>query len=78
MNLSPRQQQIATMFAGGHTRAQIARTLGIAEATVKVHLHAARQRTSASDRKTLAQALGVDYAKPSLPHRYRPRTWCSL
>lgn len=78
MKLSPRQQQIATMFAGGHTRAQIARTLGIAEATVKAHLYAARKRAAASNRKTLAQALGVDYAKPRLPHRYRPRTWCSL
>lgn len=78
MNLSPRQQQVATMFAGGNTRAQIARTLGIAEATVKNHLHSARQRTLASNRETLAQALGVAYAKPRLPNLYRPRTWCSL
>lgn len=45
--LTNRQRQIAGMFAEGQTYAQIGRELGIAEATVKIHIHNARERLHA-------------------------------
>jgi DNA-binding NarL/FixJ family response regulator len=38
LQLTARQEQIMQLVASGHSNKEIARTLGIAEATVKVHL----------------------------------------
>ncbi|WP_153102118.1 response regulator transcription factor [Paraburkholderia hayleyella] len=49
-NLSPRQQQILRCVHMGSTNKMIARTLGIAEGTVKVHLSSIFQQLGASNR----------------------------
>ncbi len=50
LNLSPRQQQIMRCVHMGSTNKMIARTLGISEGTVKIHLTAIFQQLGATNR----------------------------
>ena len=48
--LTPRQRQLLDLVAAGHTNAQIARRLGIAEGTVRKHLENISRRLGVSSR----------------------------
>jgi DNA-binding CsgD family transcriptional regulator len=52
--LSPREREILTLVAEGMANKQIARRLGIAEHTVKIHLGNAFRRIGVSDRTSAA------------------------
>ena len=52
--LSPREQEILALVAKGMANKQIARQLGIAEHTVKIHLGNAFRRIGVSDRTSAA------------------------
>jgi DNA-binding NarL/FixJ family response regulator len=52
--LSPREREILTLVAEGMLNKQIARRLGIAEHTVKIHLGNAFRRIGVSDRTSAA------------------------
>jgi len=48
--LTPRQNELLRLLAAGHTNAQIARRLGISEATVRTHLEHIYERLGVSSR----------------------------
>ena len=48
--LTPRQWELLRLVAAGHTNTQIARQLGVAEGTVRIHLANAYQRLGVSNR----------------------------
>jgi DNA-binding NarL/FixJ family response regulator len=48
--LTPRQWELLRQVAGGHTNAQIARRLGVAEGTVRIHLQNIYGRLQVSSR----------------------------
>jgi DNA-binding NarL/FixJ family response regulator len=52
--LTPREAEIARFVAAGLSNKQIARKAGIAEATVKIHLHKAYQKLGIANRAALA------------------------
>jgi DNA-binding NarL/FixJ family response regulator len=52
--LTPREAEIARFVTAGLSNKQIARKAGIAEATVKIHLHSAYQKLGIANRSTLA------------------------
>jgi predicted ATPase/DNA-binding CsgD family transcriptional regulator len=52
--LTPRQRQIARLVAAGQTNRRIARTLGIAEKTVEVHISNMMERLGAHSRAEVA------------------------
>jgi non-specific serine/threonine protein kinase len=52
--LTPRQRQIAGLVAAGQTNRRIARTLGIAEKTVEVHISNMMERLGAHSRAEVA------------------------
>ncbi|MHB8927109.1 MAG: response regulator transcription factor [Bacillota bacterium] len=45
--LTGRQRQVATLRKAGHSNAEVARTLGLAEGTIRTHLHQAKARLTA-------------------------------
>jgi DNA-binding CsgD family transcriptional regulator len=49
-HLTPRQHALIRLLAAGHTNAQIARRLGITEATVRTHLKTIYQRLNVTNR----------------------------
>jgi two-component system, NarL family, nitrate/nitrite response regulator NarL len=59
--LTPREQEIATLVAGGLRNKDIARDLGISEGTVKMHLH------------NLYQKLGIESRTELVLHESRRR-----
>lgn len=54
--LSPREVQVLRLVAAGHANARIARELGIAEDTVRSHMHRIRARLGESTRGGLVRA----------------------
>jgi DNA-binding NarL/FixJ family response regulator len=52
--LTPREAEIARFVADGSSNKQIARKAGIAEATVKIHLHSAYKKLGIANRAGLA------------------------
>lgn len=56
-DLSPRQRTILRLVAAGHTNAQIARRLDLAEGTVRTHLNRIYQRLGVTSRTAAVQAL---------------------
>jgi DNA-binding CsgD family transcriptional regulator len=48
--LTPRQRELLRLVAAGHTNAQIARHLGVAEGTVRIHLGNVYERLGVSSR----------------------------
>jgi DNA-binding NarL/FixJ family response regulator len=54
--LSPREQQVLQLIADGHENKQIARELGLSEATVKTYLRSVFERLNVSSR---AEAVAV-------------------
>jgi DNA-binding NarL/FixJ family response regulator len=52
--LTPRQQQILTLVADGHTNHHIARVLNLSEATVRKHLENAYARLGVTNRTAAA------------------------
>jgi DNA-binding CsgD family transcriptional regulator len=52
--LTLREAEIARLVAAGLSNKQIARKAGIAEATVKIHLHKAYQKLGIANRAALA------------------------
>jgi DNA-binding NarL/FixJ family response regulator len=55
--LTDRQKRVATLVCGGLSNREIATKLGVAEGTVKIHLHAIYQRLNVHSRNELANAL---------------------
>jgi FixJ family two-component response regulator len=72
--LSPREQQVMTLAASGLLNKQIAGTVGLSEATVKIHRGQVMRKMKArtfADLVLLAQALGV-IVSPDLGGRRPP------
>lgn len=66
--LTPRQREIAVLVAAGRTNRQIARTLGITEKTVEVHLGQAMRRLGAHSRSAVAvYAVEAGLRAPGAP-----------
>jgi ATP/maltotriose-dependent transcriptional regulator MalT len=63
--LTPREQEVLELVSQGLTNRQIARTLWIAESTVKVHVHHVLEKLGARSR-TEAAALSKDIRSPQL------------
>ena len=57
MILTPAQHAVARLYAAGLPRAEIGRRLGIAPATVHVHLSRIYDRTGIDSRRAMAAAL---------------------
>ncbi|HFS0175014.1 response regulator transcription factor [Enterobacter kobei] len=55
--LSPRQREILHLVVQGHSNKQICRVLGIAEGTVKNHLHALFRQLGVRNRTEAAMIL---------------------
>ena len=53
-SLSPREEEVLRLLAGGLANKQIARRLGIAERTVKAHLTSVFQQLGVTDRTQAA------------------------
>jgi FixJ family two-component response regulator len=65
--LSPRQQQVVVLAAGGKMNKQIAGDLGISEVTIKIHRGAAMRKLGA---RTLPDPVRmVELIKPNAPTR---------
>lgn len=62
MRLTPRQEQIAGLIAGGLTDKEIARALGIAYGTVRGHVRQMLATTGHERRITFAVAYALDRA----------------
>jgi DNA-binding NarL/FixJ family response regulator len=58
--LTRREEEIARFVATGLSNKQIARKAGIAEATVKIHLHTTYQKLGIANRSTLAVMVMSD------------------
>jgi DNA-binding NarL/FixJ family response regulator len=58
--LTPREAEIARLVAAGLSNKQIARKAGIAEGTVKIHLHQAYQKLGIANRAALAVMVSSD------------------
>jgi len=54
IRLSPRESQLVSMLAQGHTNKEIATVLGISQGTVKVYMSKLFQKVGAKDRLELA------------------------
>ena len=52
--LSKREREVLTLVSRGNTNAQVARRLGIGEATVKTHLHSSYRKLNVTDRASAA------------------------
>jgi DNA-binding CsgD family transcriptional regulator len=59
--LTPRQRQLLHLLAAGHTNAQIARRLGLAEGTVRTHLENLYRRLGVSSRTEAAARAFRDH-----------------
>ena len=68
--LTPRQREIATLVADGLSNKAIARSLGIAEGTVKLQLHRIYRRTGHRNRTLLTAAVTLPNAATgtAVPH----------
>ena len=55
--LTDRQKRVATLVCGGLSNREIAMKLGVAEGTVKIHLHGIYQRLNVHSRNELANTL---------------------
>jgi DNA-binding NarL/FixJ family response regulator len=59
IRLSPRERQILPLVCKGWSNKQIARELGMADSTVKVHLHAIYGKLEIHNRTLLAAMAGA-------------------
>jgi DNA-binding NarL/FixJ family response regulator len=55
--LTKRRRQVATLVSNGLSNRQIAKKLGLAEGTVKIHLHGIYEKLNIHSRTELAQRL---------------------
>jgi FixJ family two-component response regulator len=65
--LTPREREVLTMVAAGRMNKQIAAEIGVAEITVKVHRGRVMKKMGArslADLVRMAEAIGIDRAKP--------------
>ena len=62
--LTLRQLQIVAMLKRGSSNREIAQVLGLAEGTVKVHLHSIYQRIGVSNRRELTAKLAAEPTPP--------------
>jgi two-component system nitrate/nitrite response regulator NarL len=67
-HLSPREKEILSHLLAGHSNKLIARDLGIAEATVKVHLKSVQRKIRVENRTQAAV-----WALANLPEPHAPR-----
>jgi DNA-binding CsgD family transcriptional regulator len=68
--LTPRELEILTLIARGHSNAEIARDLWITEATVKTHVRRLLERIGA---RTRAHAVALGFCHGLLVARRSPR-----
>ena len=61
--LSPREYEIVSLVSNGLSNKLVARELGLAEGTVKVHLHAIYRKTGVENRTSLAVLLATRKAR---------------
>jgi DNA-binding NarL/FixJ family response regulator len=54
MSLTPREREIVMAVADGHSNKRVASDLGIAEGTVKLHLHKAYKKLGVTNRVQLS------------------------
>jgi two-component system, NarL family, nitrate/nitrite response regulator NarL len=57
--LTERQRQVATLACQGLSNKEIAETLGLAEGTVKIHLHAIYQKMDVRSRSHLMARVSI-------------------
>jgi DNA-binding NarL/FixJ family response regulator len=57
--LSNRERQVTTLVCDGLSNKTIARTLGVSEGTVKIHLHSIYKKLGISSRAALVAALAL-------------------
>ena len=57
--LTERQRQVATLACQGLSNREIAETLGLAEGTVKIHLHAIYQKMDVRSRSHLMARVSI-------------------
>jgi DNA-binding NarL/FixJ family response regulator len=57
--LSNRERQVTTLVCDGLSNKTIARTLGVSEGTVKIHLHSVYKKLGISGRAALVAALAL-------------------
>jgi two-component system, NarL family, nitrate/nitrite response regulator NarL len=57
--LTERQRQVATLACQGLSNREIAETLGLAEGTVKIHLHAIYQKMDVRSRSHLMVRVSI-------------------
>jgi len=62
--LTARQSEIAVLAAHGLSNKNIARELGLAEGTVKLHLHKAYSRLRVRNRTSLVSLIAAPYKAP--------------
>ncbi len=67
--LSPRERDIVSHIAGGCSNKEIARALGVAESTVKIHVQHAMRKLNCSSRVQIAVLAAGNGAPARLPAR---------
>jgi len=67
--LSPRERDIVSHIAGGCSNKEIARALGVAESTVKIHVQHAMRKLNCSSRVQIAVLAAGNRAPARLPAR---------
>lgn len=92
LQLTPRQREVATLFAAGLTLRTVGARIGCSEQTARIHMGAvylrlgiAASRACNANRRAVADALGVAFAPAApvtppvrRPRRVQPQTWCSV
>jgi RNA polymerase sigma factor (sigma-70 family) len=62
--ITDREREVIRLVAAGLTNKEIARSLGISEGTVKIHLHNVYQKVSVTNRTALATLANLSRRQP--------------